>query len=218
MKYINQRFIFDPSLVLYLPLYQADGSSIMSRDAYGHPCTVTGALWRPDGHYLDGTDDKITFGNSTALQISTEQTVEAWVWPDETPDWCGIFSKSDQGVTITGWELYLRSLANGFSYRTGNGVSYDTATGNDGAPLKSKTWYHVVGISTGISTKIFVNGLTRQSRPNNYLSADTANNGKIGERSGKWWKGMIGEVRIYSKCLTLPEIQHNYLATKWRYR
>jgi len=28
----------------------------------------------------------------------------------------------------------------------------------------------------------------------------------------------VGEARIYSRALTLPEIRHNYLATKWRYQ
>ncbi len=32
------------------------------------------------------------------------------------------------------------------------------------------------------------------------------------------WLGNIDEVRIYSRALTPLEIQHNYLATKWRYR
>ena len=38
-------FIFDPSLVLYLSLWKLDGDSFMSKDAYGHLCTVTGALY-----------------------------------------------------------------------------------------------------------------------------------------------------------------------------
>jgi len=32
------------------------------------------------------------------------------------------------------------------------------------------------------------------------------------------WLGMIGEVRIYNRALTLLEIQHNYMATKARYQ
>ena len=52
-------FIFDPSLVLYLPLYQLDGASFVSKDAHGHLCSVTGALWRPNGRWFDGTDDTI---------------------------------------------------------------------------------------------------------------------------------------------------------------
>ena len=57
-------FIFDPSLVLYLPLYQPDGASFASRDAYGHLCTVTGALWTPQGRTFDGADDIIDLGNN----------------------------------------------------------------------------------------------------------------------------------------------------------
>ena len=70
-------FIYDPSLVLYLPFYQLDGASFMSKDKHGYPCTVTGALWRPDGHYFDGTDDKIVVPDAASLDITTGITIEA---------------------------------------------------------------------------------------------------------------------------------------------
>jgi len=53
---VKRDFIFDPSLVLYLPLYQLDGWAFMSRDAYGHLCSVTGAKWTPQGRDLDEQD------------------------------------------------------------------------------------------------------------------------------------------------------------------
>jgi len=52
-------FVFDPSLELYLPLYELDGSSFMSKDACGHICLVTGALWGSQGRTFDGGDDYI---------------------------------------------------------------------------------------------------------------------------------------------------------------
>ena len=68
-------FIFDPYLVLYLPLYELDGASFMSKDAYGHLCTVIGALWRPNGRYFDGIDDRIDLG--IAL-LGNANTLEIW--------------------------------------------------------------------------------------------------------------------------------------------
>ena len=58
----KRRFKLDPSLVLYLPLYELDGSSFRSRDAYGHLATVTGALWTPQGRTLMGQMTKLTAG------------------------------------------------------------------------------------------------------------------------------------------------------------
>ena len=54
---IKSDFIFDPSLALYLPLYELDGASFVSRDAYGYLCTITGASWKLRGYKFDGVDD-----------------------------------------------------------------------------------------------------------------------------------------------------------------
>ena len=87
--------IFDPSLVLYLPLYGQDGASFMSQDAGGHLCAVTGALWRPDSRYFDGIDDKINCGHSPALNLTSGVTVEVWFKPVSVSadNWAGIFWK-----------------------------------------------------------------------------------------------------------------------------
>ena len=74
-------FIYDPSLVLYIPLHQLDGSLFMSQDAYGHLCTVTGAAWTLQGYDFDGTDDKIDCGSNTILDnlFDGGGTVLAWI-------------------------------------------------------------------------------------------------------------------------------------------
>ena len=57
------RFLLDPSLVLYLPLYQLDGASFMSRDAYGHLGVNYGSTWTPQGRSFDGVDDYVIVPN-----------------------------------------------------------------------------------------------------------------------------------------------------------
>ena len=42
--------------------------------------------------------------------------------------------------------------------------------------------------------------------------------GAISRGTAELWNGLIDEVRIYNRALTPLEIQHNYLATKWRYQ
>ena len=53
----SDRFKYDPSLVLYLPLGELDGDKFMSRDAYGHLCAVTGATWTPNSRRLVDTEN-----------------------------------------------------------------------------------------------------------------------------------------------------------------
>ena len=72
-------FIFDPSLVLYLPLGQLDGTSFVSQDAYGHLCTVTGTVWGSRGRYFDGADDLVNANAAiNAIQDLSVGIIMAW--------------------------------------------------------------------------------------------------------------------------------------------
>ena len=70
-------YIRDNSLVLDLPLYKLDGTKFKSQDAYGHLCTVTGALWRLTHRNFDGDDD-INLSDPAALGL-TALTILVWV-------------------------------------------------------------------------------------------------------------------------------------------
>jgi len=214
-------FIIDRSLVLYLPLYELDGASFQSRDAYGHLCAVTGALWKPNGRYFDGSDDDILIadGADSALDLITAMTYEVWVKPgDGGADYGRFLSKtSADNATRTiqlgkevadetniRWEL-LASVLN-----SGSGAAAVDA------------WNHVVG--TYINTPrraIYVNGIEVASDAPAGTIPSTAG-GRVWAgclfNGNQNYKGLIGEVRIYNRALTPLEIQHNYLATKWRYR
>ena len=90
-------FVFDPSLVLYLPLYEMDGASFASRDAYGHRCTVTGALWRPNGRYFDAVNDGINCGTGSNLNLGNtmdKYTMTAWIKTSYAADEGEIFYKT----------------------------------------------------------------------------------------------------------------------------
>ena len=211
-------FIFDPSLVLYLPLHRLDGASFMSRDAYGHLCTVTGALWRPYGRYFDGSDDVIKCGANTALDIVTAGTLEAWVNVTTFGDNEGVTAK---GTTSGYWNLTSYSGPQfRFIVRDGVGFARVIASG-----VSTDTWYHLVGVvdgRTATSLKIYLDASLKQEGDISAIGSlvDNTKNLLIGEdeRNAAFFHGLIGEVRIYNRALTPLEIQRNYLATKWRYQ
>ncbi len=64
--------VFDPSLVLYVPLDELDGEQFMSKDGYGHLCVTspnpaTAPLWRLSGRDFNSVSDYITCGNNQSL-------------------------------------------------------------------------------------------------------------------------------------------------------
>ncbi len=216
---VARDFIFDPSLVLYLPLCLQDGVSFADRSARGYPCAVTGALWRPSGRYFDGVDDFVDGSWSITL---TAMTFEAWVYPESYP------SSGDENTimalrsdTATAIRLCVlegaTDIAWFWGYNTGG-----TGCGNNstvGIPLNE--WTHILATLDSSDSKVYVNGIdysgtptplsgNLRSHPNFRIGRGAANNYP--------WKGAIGEVRIYNRVLSALEAQHNYLATKWRYR
>ena len=209
-------FIFDPSLVLYLPLYALDGDSLMSRDTYGHRCTVTGARWTPPGRSFDGSDDVINCGNAPSLDITEAITIEAWV---RSSDYTSIRDICGKGDT----QAYnLRQSYNGNGTLTltlviagtGRHLNYSAAGYWDG------NWHHIVATYDGVRRALHIDKeLKKEDSSYSGNLATTATNLFIGSASGAGnFHGLIGELRIYRRALTLPEIQHNYLAAKWRYR
>ena len=210
-------FIHDPSLVLYLPLYRLDGASFMSKDAYGHLCTVSGALWRPDGRYLDGVDDKIDCGNDSSLGASaTELTTEVWMNLSAIPTggYHAMVQKDNQYVfmvELSGAIARLKSLI----LKDDSIYQYLSDSVNS---LEVGQWYHVVQWFQRPNHRIYVNGnLAVAATFDNNLNTAAATLW-LGYYGSYFFNGLLGEVRIYSRALTVTEIQRNYLATKWRYK
>jgi len=208
-------FIRDPSLVFDAPLYKLDGASFMSKDAYGHLCTVTGALWTPRGRDFDGVDDNIDCGGADSLKFNglDTQTIEAWIYPEasEFGDIVGRMNCYLLMVVTSAGKVLLR----GHVYTSGGTYVRDSA------PFGLNTWHHVAQVYDGTDFRIYVNGslactpldgtgTINQAAVNTYIGSRTP--------SSDFFNGLIGEVRMYNRVLSAVEIQRNYLATKWRYR
>jgi len=209
----TERAIYDPSLVLYLPLHQLDGSSFMSRDAYGHLCSVTGALWTPQGRSFDGSDDFIDCGAGASLNIRHAISIVMWV--------------NIQAQVLNDY-LLDKNLKYRFYQNPADAVRWlvDTADGAvaaDTASLSMDRWYHIVGTydkdGGSDNVKIYRDTILDATSTQTGDIGDTAGEVlKIGTHAAQFGEAVIGEVMVYSRALTPLEIQHNYLATKWRYR
>lgn len=228
-------FIFDPSLVLYLPLYELDGGSLVSRDACGHVCTVTGALWRPGGRYFDGTDDRIDIGDNAIGLTSNGITIIAWVKvPNgQAAQIDALFVKGYDSTTQTIPFLIRTNAATDYKiqvmfYNNGYYSSISTTNVADG------TWHCIAGVVKGNTTKVYIDGLLEDSDTHAVSAVDNAKPVTIGIRNNGstavpsftappsftngYWHGDIGVVLVYNRALHLLEMQNIYLATKRRYQ
>ena len=215
-------FVFDPSLVLYLPLYQLDGASFVSKDAYGHTCTVNGASWRPNGYYFDGND---YIRKAVANFRSSDETGTIIVW-FKTAGAGYLLSSCDEATN----NFYFALSINGGQLRVENNNN-DVATDikSDDTSFADGAWHQGVLVSSGTAYLMYVDGgveamTVGAGNDDGRWFADIDNRDSF--VIGALWRsahtgyltGTIGEEIIYSRALTPQEILHNYLATKWRYR
>jgi len=210
-------FVFDPSLVLYLPLYQLDGASFVSKDARGHLCTVTGALWRPNGHYFDGTDDYIECPFPASLVGNKAFTVELWLKATRISHTSSqtFFSMGTSNAN----EAFLIEVTT--PNTDWNSVGFWGNGKDTNVEVLTNNYEHIVA-TYDLATVIFYQNTTPTdigfagATPN--LTAGVVRLCRQLPAFGNYAQAIIPELRIYNRALTPQEIQHNYLATKWRYR
>lgn len=223
--------IRDPYLVFYADLSKHDGAQFMSDDAYGHLCTVTGAVWGSQGRTFDG-DDYINIDTAlTSLQTNTSGTCLSWLKiPDATPaGYMGIMGFGDTNAN----EYIIIQIAETTGLllsacRSGGSNQWGVQTNTN--PFTSNTWVNVALVQDGVSPVLYVNGVavaqtftTSTNKTKWFLAGTGLDNGRIGcinyNSAGNisLFTGTIRETLIYNRALTPTEIQQNYLATKWRY-
>ena len=217
-------FRYDPYLKLYLPLWKLDGASFMSQDAYGHLCTVTGALWRLDGRIFNGVNDVITVPHHAALNFGWADSFSFWFWiktNQASGDYKNVLGKG------TGSPSYNALIHNGYpSMYLGNWATAARCWSQASTLVNDNVWHFVLMTYDG--TKVvagqlyYVDGTaSATSAIVDTLDADIANTQSLTIGSGSGFDALaatIPEIGINSRGLTALEGQNIYLATKWRYK
>jgi len=212
----------DTNLVLFLPLYELDGVSIRDKSAYSRICTVTGAAFQSQGRLFDGADDQIDGGNIG----QPLHTVEMWLNPLKqiTPASSGeavVRLSSAYGAAFgsTTGLIANETLA---ILETSGGGARRTAITNFNFETR---FYHIVFAWNIEQSRYdcYINGepQTVVAAPNGHVPLITSDSFILARRepsSNTWGNILCGEVRAFNRPLDYPEIQQNYLATKWRYR
>lgn len=212
-------FILDPSLVLYLPLYELDGDSFMSRDAYGRLAIVTGALWTPQGRTFDGVDDLISVADNDAFDPG-DFTMSTWTKQNAFAGgyWERAFIAHDTtGGTTNKWLFAHTGSATIFEWV--NTWPTSPALTSNAWTLSAGVWYQIGVTRQGSTFTFYKDGVANGTASSAVGLANVAVPLTIGwAEATKKYDGTIGEVLIYNRALTPAEIQNIYLATKWWYQ
>jgi hypothetical protein len=195
---------------------RGDYSTLKANDSTGNNDTaslvnmdVDPSPWRPayDSIDLDGNDDHINCGSGTSLNLTGDLTLMALIYP-ETFGGSGLGRIVDKQGTLSGYAFYLNQSTGGLSYRPNAG----TEVNSDGGVVNVNQWQHVaLSYSDNTDTLTFyINGdpagivTNYQTNPNDSTGVPLIIGNNAAMNCG--FKGMISDVRLFSRALTADEI------------
>jgi hypothetical protein len=155
---------------------------------------------------FDGTDDYVDVGTFNMPAVATLSIV-AYINPDTIDDKRVIAKSISQAVQD---HTFMLGVAGGddvkFRVRTST-----TVTCEGGGGLSTGEWAWVAGVYNGSTAKIYVNAVEKYSVSQSGNLAQQSHPVWIGGNSdgpsSKPFNGHIEEVRLYSKALSVAELQ-----------
>lgn len=131
-------------------------------------------------------------------------TIAAWIVGDNTANQIAIMSKPVGTSTGNSWQLELL---------TDDDVSFSGGSNHTlegGVTLAPQTWHHVAGSWDGTTKRLYVDGVLVGSSSSS-ITYDTQPVVLGGDDNAGApalpWDGVLDELRVYSRVLTLAEIQ-----------
>jgi len=199
--------ITDPNLVGWWKFDEGSGTVALDMSGHGNHGALQGdPQWVSgrDGGALefDGAGDYVDCGNSPSISPTTELTVMAWIKVNPwTKTWEAILAKGDNSYRLS------RSGSGNATHFGCGGTSGNYFDGS--VVVTDNEWRHVAGVYNGASMIIYIDGVEDTRIPSTGSVTASANNLFIGENSGAAGRhitGLIDDVRLYNKALTVEEI------------
>ncbi|PIR70651.1 MAG: hypothetical protein COU46_00365, partial [Candidatus Niyogibacteria bacterium CG10_big_fil_rev_8_21_14_0_10_42_19] len=187
-----------------------------SSDSGNTGTLINGPVWttgKIDGALnFDGTNDNVSLGNPSALQITGDQTIAIWLKPNSFSARRNPYAKAYGGEgTIT---QEIDGVLN-YYYGTGGGNTTPYQGFSNNSPLTLNQWSHVVIVRdlTNMTLRWYKNGIETNQVAASYSSATASSlNAYIGQGYVSNYSGLIDEVRIYNTALSASEVQDLYNA------
>lgn len=172
-------------------------------DRFGNPNSA---------YYFDGVDDFIQIYNHPSLNSQKQITVNFWISANE------FFTREAYPISHGNWENRWKvSITNRrlrWTIKTDTTLNSGIKDLDSQTILKLDSLYNVTVIYDGDATKIYINGLLDASSAWGGLILPTTINLTIGQHlpgnNNYNFKGILDDIRIYNKALSLEEIQGLY--------
>jgi hypothetical protein len=185
-----------------------EGSGMIVTDASGNGNngTISGATWTTSGKYgnalmFNGTSALVTVNDSNSLDLTTGMTLEAWLYPTALEGWRDVITKGTDDI------YHLTGSSDDSTPALGGTFSPSVLRGTSSLPLNA--WTHLAGTYDGTTMRLYVNGVQVSSQAQTGLIQTSTAALTMGGDAlhGQYFAGLIDEVRIYNRALSVAEIQ-----------
>ncbi|MHC4228250.1 MAG: LamG domain-containing protein [Planctomycetota bacterium] len=197
----------DPDLVAHWRFDETSGATAFDASGNGHDGTIMGdPQWVPGklGGALefDGSGDYVDCGSSPDFEIAVNITIACWIKVD-------VFDKTWQAIITTSdssWRVHRSSSSNNIAWGS-SGLSPTDLTGT--TDVSTGEWFHVAAVYNGAQKLLYINGnldASSDSTGNISVSSMPVYIGENSGATGRFWDGLIDDVRIYKRALAETEL------------
>jgi len=183
------------------------GNSLGDASGKGNDGSILGATWTPGKFGMalsfDGSSTLVNIPGSNSLDLTNGMTLEAWVYPTAPMgDFRDVIYKGQND------NYYLEGSSPGFGGPAVGGTFTSPLISPAGA-LPLNAWSHVAATYDGAFLRLFVNGVLVNSRAQTGAIQTSTGPLTLGGDPlyGQYFAGRIDEVRIFSRALSVAEIQ-----------
>ncbi|MFC1635358.1 sugar-binding protein [Planctomycetota bacterium] len=207
-------------LIGWWKLDESGGRDVADASGYGNVGKILNGepRWQTSGGKIGGAlrfggnGDWVHVANQSKFDCIAEVTVAAWIKVNRfDKEWQAIVTKGDSA-----WRLQRNQNQDNLEFacsglKIPSGSPYGNLLGqknvNDGK------WHHVAGVYDGQNMYLYVDGRVDVSQP---ASGPIGTNnhpvyiGENAEMTGRFWNGLIDDVRVYNGALGQAEIRALY--------
>ncbi len=200
--------IDDPSLVGWWKLDEGMGGTAVDWSGQGNHGALQGdpqwVIGQVGGALeFDGSGDFVDCGANTVFNIDANISVMCWIKVRRfNRNWQAIVTQGDNS-----WRLHRSSNTDNIAWGT-SGLDPTDITGS--VNVNDEEWHHVAGVYNGTQKILFVDGSIDASADTTGSIDSSTYRVHIGEnaqQTRRHWNGLIDDVRIYNKALTMEEIK-----------
>ena len=198
-------------LVGFWKLDESQGGNVSDSSGNNNNGSLVGdPQWQPSGGVLggalkfDGDGDYVKINNESNFDFAGQVTVTAWVNIASVPvEWTAIITKGDSA-----WRISTERAERRFHFAVGANTLLSGQK-----IVSANQWHHVACMYDGGQIRMYVDGELDTS--GSYNGNIEQNNypvyiGENAEQTGRFFNGLIDDVRIYNYALPENEIKALY--------